>query len=102
MSETALDLYTRMVSVIDRAAADRNIYDVPKAAEQAGMDGGETERGFGQRWEYSLTDEAGHTVKVHCRWWDQSKAFSIRPDKHVMTVELSGPEVRQHSASYEE
>jgi hypothetical protein len=43
---------------------------------------------MGQRWNYNLGDPGGFTVLVRARWWDQSQAFSIRPDMHVMSVEL--------------
>ena len=35
MAKSARDLYNEMVRVIDKAAADHNIFDVPKAAEAA-------------------------------------------------------------------
>ena len=99
----APDLYSYLVAVIDKAAADRNIYDVPKAAEQAGMEGGETARGLGQRWDYIFVDGSGQSVKLHCRWYDQSKAFSIQPDMHIMEIELVGGSTSlRHSARYEE
>lgn len=100
MSEkSAVSLYDDFVTIIDKAAAAKRIYDVPEAAERVNMKGGGTQRGLGQRWEYSLTDSVGKTVLVKCRWWDQSKAFSIQPDMHVMSVELLDPE---NPMSYEQ
>ena len=84
----ALDLYHHFVAVIDRAFDDRDIYAVSIAAETAGMSGGEERRGMGQRWNYHFTDGNDQTIEVHARWWDQSQAFSIQPDMHVMSVEL--------------
>lgn len=74
---SAHDLYHRFVAIIDRAAADKKIYAVPEAAAAAGMKGSEEPRG--QRWDYAYSDPAGFTVRVHARWWDQSKPFSIQP-----------------------
>jgi hypothetical protein len=104
MSErSASELFDKFVTVIDKAASAKRIYDVPEAAEKLGMSGGETHRGMGQRWEYCFTDAGGETVVVSCRWWDQSKAFSIQPDMHVMQVQLTGTvPVRSHERRYEE
>ena len=100
---SALDLFNEFVAIIDKAAASKRIYDVPEAAEKAGMAGGETERGLSQRWKYTHTDADGQTVEVNCRWWDQSKAFSTQPDMHVMQViipSLTPP--LSHERRYEE
>jgi hypothetical protein len=100
---TAHDHYQRFVEIIDKAAAERDIYAVPRAAVEAGMEGSEEQRGMGQRWNFSFRDPAGFTVLVHARWWDQSQAFSIRPDMHVMSVELkSDVSLMQHERRYEE
>lgn len=99
---SAADLYNDLLSVIKKAVVDNNIYAVPAAAQQAGMQGGETERGVSQRWDYTFTDSLGHSVMVHCRWYDQSKPFSIHPDKHIITVELTGPQPQRYTDSYEE
>lgn len=100
---SALDLFNQFVSIIDKAAAAKRIYDVPEAAEKAGMSGGETHRGLGQRWEYMFTDAGGQTVAVNCRWWDQSKPFSSQPDMHVMSVKLTGATAPlSHEQRYEE
>lgn len=102
MTRAASDLYDQMVTVIKMAVTARNIYAVPEAAEKAAMLGGETHKGLSQRWDYSFTDESGHTVNVRCRWYDQSKPFSIQPDMHKMSVELSGPAPKRYEGSYEE
>ena len=100
---TALELYHQLVNVIDRAKAEKNIYAVPAAAEAAGMAGGQTHKGFSERWTYTYTDSAGQTVELHCRWYDQSQAFAPAPDMHKMSVELRGAEhLLSHSADYEE
>lgn len=97
------ELYAQLVNVIDEAVRAKDIYAVPAAAEAAGMIGGQTHKGFSERWEYSHRDQDGHTVLLHCRWYDQSKPFSIQADKHVMSVELCGPHVmKAHSGTYEE
>ena len=103
-NSAALDLYHKFVAIIDNAEADRNIYAVPEAAEAEGMNGGEVYRGMSQRWDYSYQDGTGQEVLVHARWWDQSKSFSIQPDKHVMSVELKsgGITMQSHTKSYEE
>lgn len=67
------------------------------------MTGGETSRGIGQRWEYNYADASGHSVKVECRWYDQSKAFSIKPDMHIMSVTLDeAGSFLSHSRRYED
>ncbi len=101
---TAHDLYGWLVQVIDRAVEAKDIFSVTKAAEAFGMSGGEEDYGgFGQRWNYSFTDSNGRVVSVHARWWDQSKAFSIQPDRHVMSVELLGGDTAlSHSGNYEQ
>ena len=97
------ELYAHMVSAINDALSESDIYAVPKAAEQAGMVGGETTRGLAQRWDYEASDPAGNSVQVHCRWYDQSKPFSIRPDKNIMTVTMNiNGEKRSHTLSYED
>ena len=42
---TSLELYYRFVAIIDQATADEDIYAVPRAAEAAGMVGGEDRSG---------------------------------------------------------
>lgn len=97
------ELYAHMVSVINDAHSKSNIYAVPKAAEQAGMVGGETTRGMTQRWDYEASDATGNSVQVHCRWYDQSKPFSIQPDKNIMTVTMNiNGEKQSHTMSYED
>ncbi len=104
MSErNAPDLYNDLVRVIDRAAAEKNIYAVPAAAEAAAMTGGQTHKGLSERWSYSFTDTLGQTVELHCRWYDQSQAFSPAPDMHRMSVVLkTGGNELSHSGEYEE
>jgi len=98
-----LDLYHDLVRVIDRAAAEKNIYAVPAAAEAAAMAGGQTHKGLSERWTYSYTDKPGQTLELHCRWYDQSQAFSPAPDMHRMSVALkTGESEFSHSAEYEE
>lgn len=81
----------------------KDIYAVPAAAADAGLEGSEEQRGSGQRWKYSFSDAAGFTVRVHARWWDQSRAFSIQPDMHVMSVELEGENtLMKHEQRYTE
>ena len=103
MPKNAGDLYIEMVKVIDKAATDHNIYDVPKAAEAAGMTGGETKSGgFSQHWDFSYEDEQGDKVEVNCYWRDKSKPFSIQPDHHVMSAHLSGSHKASHTNTYDE
>ncbi|MBB2185503.1 hypothetical protein HLH32_03725 [Gluconacetobacter liquefaciens] len=100
---TALELYRRFVAIIDRAWTEKNIYAVPEAAAKAGMEGKEKPRGMSQSWDYSYRDPNGFELLVHARWWDQSQAFSIRPDMHVMTAELKGEtRLMYHEQRYEE
>lgn len=100
--KTALQLHHRFVAVIDQAAQGKAIYDVPRAAEIAGLPGGVEARGFGQRWNHTFTDDEGAQLAVHARWWDSFKAFSIRPDIHVMRAEWrKGPETLSHERRYE-
>ena len=100
MPKNAGDLYIEMVKVIDKAATDHNIYDVPKAAE---MTGGETKSGgFSQHWDFSYEDEQGDKVEVDCSWRDKSKPFSIQPDHHVMSAHLSGSHKASHTNTYDE
>lgn len=92
-----------MVAAIDQAVLDQDIYALPKAAENAGMTGGELKRGISQKWEYSFTDDGGGTVKVECYWYDQSRPFQIKPDMHVMKADLHDAEGRlSHVGKYEE
>lgn len=101
--KTATQLYDHLVSVIDKAAVERSIYHVPSVAEQEGMEAGETERGLNPRWFYSFQDSVGAKVTLECRWYDQSKAFSIQPDMHIMTVTLEAcDDRRSHERRYEE
>ncbi len=100
---TSLELYYRFVELIDQACDAKDIYRVPKAAETYGLAGGEEQRGMGQRWNFSFVDTHKQVVLVHVRWWDQSQAFSIRPDMHVMSVELKGEAtLMKHERRYEE
>jgi hypothetical protein len=96
-------LYHRFVGLIDQACDAKDVYRVPKAAETYGLTGGEEQRGTRQRWNFSFVDANNQTVLVHARWWDQSQAFSIRPDMHVMSVELKGEAtLMKHERRYEE
>jgi hypothetical protein len=100
---TSLDLYHRFVELIDQACDAKDIYRVPGAAETYGLTGAEEQRGTGQRWNFSFVDAHNQEVLVHARWWDQSQAFSIRPDMHVISVELKGEAtLMKHERRYEE
>ena len=99
----ARDFYNLMVTAIDKAAANKHIYDVPAAAEAAGMIGGEVSQGFTQRWQYDYGDGDGGTVSVECYWYDQSRPYQMKPDKHVMKAELKDSAGNlTHAQSYEE
>lgn len=99
---TAAEQFEHFVTIIEQAWKDKNIYSVPEAAEAAGFKGGEVQRGLSQRWEYGFTDESGVEVEVTARWWDQSKAFSIQPDMHVMNVSLKTDPPKHFERRYEE
>jgi hypothetical protein len=100
--DSALQLYHQFVAIIDQAAQNQAIHDVPRAAEAANLSGGEEARALGQRWNYSFTDDERGKLVVHARWWDSSKAFSIRPDIHVMSAEWhKGSEKLSHERRYE-
>ena len=103
LTKSAGDLYLEMVKVIDKAAADHNIYDVPKSAEAAGMTGGEVKSGgFSQHWDYSYTDGQGDKLDVNFYWRDKSSPFSIHRGHHVMSVYLSGSHNSNHTNTYDE
>ena len=99
---TAIEQFDRFVDIIERAWKEKNIYQVVKAAEAAGFQGGEVRRGLSQRWEYTSTDADGMVIEVGARWWDQSQAFSIRPDMHVMSVSLKSGPPKNFERRYEE
>ena len=99
----AREFYNMMVIAIDKATAGRHIYDVPAAAEAAGLTGGEVSQGFTQRWQYYYADGDGGTVSVECYWYDQSRPFQMKPDKHVMKAELKDSAgAMSYVKSYEE
>jgi hypothetical protein len=104
MTLTAEDLYRTLTEEIDRAVRAHNIYAVPAAAEAARMQGGQTHSGLSERWRYEYVDPDGALVRLHCRWYDQSKPFSNAPDMHNMSVELTAADgsAKSHNGSYEE
>lgn len=103
MAKTAIEIFKLISDEIGQAERDKDIYLIPRIAEKLGMQGGETQRGLGQAWNYELTDQVGDQVRVHCRWYDTSKAFSIRPDRHIMEVSYEGAQGKlSNSGVYEE
>lgn len=57
-------------------------------AEALGLTGGREGSGFSERHAYTATDASGVTIDIAARWYDQSKAFSVRPDRHIFALTL--------------
>jgi len=100
---TAASLYSHFVTVIDSATSNRDIFAIKTAAKAAGLQGTVQPRGTGQRWDFHFVDSNGDILIIHARYWDQSKAFSIRPDMHVMSAVLvEKGRSREYERRYEE
>ena len=91
-----------MVEIIDKAVADQDICEVPRAAERGGIIEGETKASLSQRGEYSFTHPNGGTVRVECYWYDTSRAISIRPNRHVMKVAAEAEDDKRSYAQHYE
>jgi len=75
-------------------------------ASQAVARNGLVEQGDGTPKQITVWEKAanGRTLRFKWRWYDQSQAFSIRPDMNVLTVELlAGDQVlRKSEERYED
>lgn len=90
----ARHLYDDLAEAIERACRERHYYIVTERAETLGLTGGGGGSGFSERHAYTLTDPNGLTVDLAARWYDQSKAFSVQPDRHIFALTLrSGADV---------
>mgnify|MGYP005983345687 CR=1 FL=1 len=101
MTINARHCYTELAEAIEQACRERHYYIVTERAEALGLPGGGEGSGFSEKHAYSATDENGLMVDLAARWYDQSKAFSIRPDRHVFTLTLRSGDTVLSSLSRE-
>ena len=86
--------YDDLAEAIERACQERHYYIVTTRAEALGLAGGGEGSGFSERHAYTATDAGGITIDLAARWYDQSKAFSVRPDRHIFVLTLrSGDDI---------
>jgi hypothetical protein len=94
--------FDEIASAMASAATERRIAAAEIAAERHGLmkldDGKPSQISV---WERS---DQGKTLRFRWRWYDQSQAFSIRPDMNILTLELRmGDQIlRQAEQRYED
>ena len=84
----ARHIYDDLAEAIERACRERHYYIVIERAEALGLTGGGEGSSFSERHAYTSTDSNGLTVDLAARWYDQSKAFSVQPDRHIFALTL--------------
>jgi hypothetical protein len=78
--------FDEIASAMSIAASDRKIAQALLAAERHGLvvQGDDT---ADQSIDWAKTI-SGKTLRFRWHWYDQPQAFSVRPDMHVMTLEM--------------
>ena len=94
--------FDAIAAVLQQSAQDKSCAIAANEAERQGLvqQGDETpsQKTIWEKTSGSLT------LQFTWRWYDQSKAFSIRPDMNILLVELieSGRTIRQAKEGYED
>jgi hypothetical protein len=84
---TDLDVvFDEIASAMSIAAIDRRIAQALLAAERHGLVV-QGDDAAGQNIDWAKT-VSGKTLRFLWHWYDQSKGFWVRPDMHVMTLEM--------------
>src|SRR5882757_6730198 len=78
--------FDEIASAMASAASERRINPAKVAVERHGL----VKQGDGEPSQITVWEKTDHekTLRFRWRWYDQSQAFSIRPDMNILTLEL--------------
>jgi hypothetical protein len=98
-----LDLaFDDIASTMATAAKERGVHAAESAVERHGL----ARQGDGTPSQITVWEKSdeGKTLRFQWRWYDQSQAFSIRPDMNILTLELreGSRVIRQAEQRYED
>lgn len=100
---TADAVFDQLKAAIDSACAAKDYQIALDAAKAASLEQSDVSRGFSMRLEFHGAF-AGGTVTLEFRSYDQSQAFSIRPDmnRFVLRLVVDGQQLRLHRNEFED
>lgn len=100
----ASDTFDKLRALIDQACRECSFGIAIRGAEAHGMVGGQGNNRWSLDYDFELLDATGAKVALNYHSYDQSKAFSIRPDMNEFELTLTdanGVTTRRHSNEYE-
>jgi hypothetical protein len=99
----AHQVYDRLRALIDQACRDCSFEIAIRGAEALGMVGGQGDSRWTLDYEFEFVDHAGAKVGLNFHSYDQSKAFSVRPDmnKFELTMTDTSGITSNHRNNYE-
>ena len=99
----ANEVFGRLRALVDEACESCSFRIAIDGAAALGMSGGRTGGPYSLDYDYAFADDAGGKVELSFHSYDQSKAYSVRPDMNKFTVTLAGSETgtTTHHNQYE-
>lgn len=99
----ASETFDKLRALIDQACRECSFGIAIRGAEAHGMVGGQGNNRWSLDYDFELVDTTGAKVALNFHSYDQSKAFSVRPDmnKFELTLTDANGVTRRHSNEYE-
>lgn len=99
----ASETFDKLCAHIDQACRECSFGIAIRGAEAHGMVGGQGNNRWSLDYDFELVDSTGAKVVLNFHSYDQSKAFSVRPDmnKFELTLTDASGVTRRHSNDYE-
>lgn len=99
----ASETFDKLRVLIDQACRERSFGIAIRGAEAHGMVSGQGNNRWSLDCDFELVDATGAKVALNFHSYDQSKAFSVRPDmnKFALTLMDANRVTRRYSNQYE-
>jgi hypothetical protein len=96
-------VFGRISALVEQACRECDFRIAILGAKEFGMVGGRDNNSWGLDYDFKLVDSEGAKVLLKFHSYDQSKAFSVRPDmnKFEVTLTVSNGPGRQYQNQYE-
>ncbi|CAB3808014.1 hypothetical protein LMG28614_06720 [Paraburkholderia ultramafica] len=85
----AKEAFQKLEVLIDQACDDCSFGIAIRGAEALGMIGGKGNNQWSLDYDFELVDDSGEKVALSFHSYDQSKAFSVRPDMNKFELTLT-------------
>jgi hypothetical protein len=100
---TAVETFGKLRELVNEACRQCSFSIAIRGAEAHGMVGGKGNNQWSLDYDFELVDASGAKVTLKFHSYDQSKAFSVRPDMNKFEVTLTDAAgvTKHHDNQYE-